>query len=498
MTISFKKYVDITSGVGAGASVRTRDLIGRIYTSNPALPVGTYIDSISIEDVGAVFGIDSEEYKRATLYLGWISKLISKAKMISFARWTPEAAAPVIIGSKVSINLNDWVHTTDGTLTLVANGVASNITALNFSSVQSYTEVAQTLQTAIQALTDDMYKTATVVWDPVNQKFTLTGGVAGKGTLTVSSSGLNTDISQVIGWSNPTYSDGAEAESPVAALTNSTNTSNNFGSFLFMDALEWEDVVNVAKWNHAQNITFMYTICVKASDAELAYEDLKNYSGTAVALIGKDGEFHEMPPMIIQAATDYTKLNVSQNYMYQQFPLTPTVTETMISNDLDSKRINYYGRTQTAGQNLDFYQRGVLMGDAKAPVDMTTYSNEQWLKDAAGSEIMTLLLALAKVSANANGRSQLITTLQSVAEDAIDNGTISIGKELTTTQKLYITDQTNDSLAWHQVQNTGYWLNCVMRAETMQDGRVEYKAVYTLLYSKDDVVRKVEGTHTLI
>ena len=57
---------------------------------------------------------------------------------------------------------------------------------------------------------------------------------------------------------------------------------------------------------------------------------------------------------------------------------------------------------------------------------------------------------------------------------------------------------TDDELAWHQVQNIGYWVYCEMQQTVTTDGRTEYKAVYTLIYSKDDVVRKVEGTHVLI
>jgi hypothetical protein len=41
------------------------------------------------------------------------------------------------------------------------------------------------------------------------------------------------------------------------------------------------------------------------------------------------------------------------------------------------------------------------MGLATDPVDMNVYANEIWLKDAAGAAILSLLLSLGKVSANA-------------------------------------------------------------------------------------------------
>ena len=96
------------------------------------------------------------------------------------------------------------------------------------------------------------------------------------------------------------------------------------------------------------------------------------------------------------------------------------------------------------------------MGGSTAPVDMNTFANEMWLKDAAGTAIMSLLLSLAKVSANDTGRAQLLTTIQSVIDQALFNGTISVGKELNTNQKLYIAQITGDDKAWHQIQTLGY------------------------------------------
>ncbi len=202
--------------------------------------------------------------------------------------------------------------------------------------------------------------------------------------------------------------------------------------------------------------------------------------------------------MMILAATDYRHRNATQNYMFQQATLTPSVTTTRESDRLDALRVNYYGRTQTAGQTRDFYQRGVLMGGASAPTDMNVYANEQWLKDAAGSAIMELLLSVAKISANEQGRAQLIATLQNIINQALSNGTISVGKNLNNAQQLYITNMTGDVNAWRQVQTSGYWLDCVIEPVVTEDSRAEYKAVYTLIYSKDDAIRKVEGAHILI
>jgi hypothetical protein len=187
------------------------------------------------------------------------------------------------------------------------------------------------------------------------------------------------------------------------------------------------------------------------------------------------------------------------NYMFKQAGgLTPSVTTGTLADTLDPLRVNYYGRTQTAGQFLDFYQRGLLCGGAAAAVDMNVYANEQWLKDKIGSDMLALLLSSGRVPANETGRGQILATVQDGIDAALFNGTISVGKPLTTAGKVFITTQTGDPLAWHQVQNIGYWVDAQIVSYVGPGDTTEWKAVYTLIYSKDDAIRFVDGTHALV
>lgn len=288
-------------------------------------------------------------------------------------------------------------------------------------------------------------------------------------------------------------------ETITEILTTSTESNNNFGSFAFVDTLTSAEIEEAATWNDAQNVFFMFCATVPAVDASTLSASLLGLSGTSLTLTSTaTDEWHELIPATILAATNYSKRNSVQNYMFQQFSLTPTVTTTTLSNTYDDLRVNYYGRTQTAGQNLDFYQRGSMMGGITAPVSMNVYANEQWLKDAAGTAIMSLLLSMPKVSANAGGKGQIVTVLQDVIDTALYNGTISVGRDLNTTQKVYIASITGDDLAWHQIQSIGYWLDCSLESYVTTSGLTEWKAVYSLMYAKDDVVLSVDGTHTLI
>ncbi len=209
-------------------------------------------------------------------------------------------------------------------------------------------------------------------------------------------------------------------------------------------------------------------------------------------------QFPEQLPMMIFAATNYQGFNSVQNYMFQvdsTGSLTPLVTTDAQANAYDPINVNYYGQTQVAGSQFSFYQTGFLQGYGTPGniIDMTAYTNEIWLKDAMGSAILGLMIALNQIPANNMGRSQLLTIMQGVIQQALNNGTISVGKNLTTQQQVYITSVTGDPKSWYQVQTNGYWVN----VEIVLVG-IKYQANYQLLYSEDDVIRFVDGTQTLI
>lgn len=502
--IPMRRYVDITSGVGGGAGVRLRDLILRAFTNNELLPPAGFAEFADADAVLAYFGATSEEYKRAAWYFGFVSKNITKANKISFARWCDTAVAPKIWGNKTVKALATYTAIANGSLSLDLGSGVQAVTPINLGGAASLAAVAALVQTAIRAVAAGgvAFTGAVVTYDALTNRFNVvSGAVAGPGAIAVNVSGVGTDLGPVLGWttaSGATLNKGSAVEAVTTVLSASAELSNNFASFAFLPALNQAQVVEAATWEDAQNNRFMYCQKTDAASAAALSAALIGIGGVALTLSPLAAEYPELLPAVILAATDYSRRNAAQNYMFYQATLTPSVLDAASADLYDGQRVNYYGRTQSAGQLIDFYQRGTLMGLATDAVDMNTYANEIWFKDAAGSAIMALLLALAKVSANNTGRGQLIAVLMTVIAQAVSNGAISVGKPLSVQQKLYITQLAGDDLAYLQVQNLGYWLDCVLQSYITGDGRTEWKAVYTLIYSKDDTIRKVEGSDVLI
>ena len=503
MAISITRYVDIVSGVGAGVSVARRELILRLFTTSELVPTDAVVTFETLSDVGSYFGTSSEEYARAAFYFGWVSKLVTSPQKLSFASYRPAATPPRIYGAKGAQTLADWTAISDGALDVTLGDNTYTINGLDFSAQVSLSGVAAVIQAGINAESGTMWTSATVAWDATNKRFNLVGGDDGEAAVGVAapSTGGGTDISLLVGWRPSTsaiWSPGSDAETPVEAVTASAEGNNNFGSFAFVPALtDIDAITDVAEWNQAQNVLFQFHVPVSAANASAWSTALVDIGGVGLTLSEEADEYPEMLPCMILAATPYSRRNSTQNYMFQQADLTASVTNNTDAGTYDNLRVNYYGQTQTAGQLLAFYQRGKLMGSSTDPVDMNVYANEQWLKDALTAVLMELLLAVSRVSANEQGRGDILAVMQSVINEALNNGVISIGKALTSTQKAYITQLTDDDMAWMQVQNEGYWLDCAIQSYLVGD-TMEYKAVYTLIYSKDDAIRKVEGSNILI
>lgn len=514
MPISLSRYVDITSGIGAAENVSTRNLGAMVITGNPLVPTGTLVSFNSASEVLSYFGPNSEEYARALFYFGWVSKNITQANQLSFYNWNDDAATgSLIFGVQQQFTLATFTAITTGDFTLTLGGHTSHLTGLDFSADGSLTAVASTLQTEIRAVSagGSAWTAATVAYvaSPTQgglPQFTLTSGTTGADVISITA-GTVTDVAGDLGWLvGAVLSDGTAAQTITQVLAQAASINNNFGSFCFTYALApiLSTIQAAAAWNNSTNpnIEFMFSVAVIPANASAWETALRTTGGCTLTLmltLAADalGAFHEMMPMMVMAATDYTQRSAAQNYMFQIFNAVPSITTDSQANIYDALLINYYGQTQTAGQFLSFYQRGVMYGTVTQPSDQNVYVNEVWLKDALGAVIMSLLLSLSQVPASKTGKALLLGVMQPIVNQAVVNGTISAGKILTQVQILYITQATGDNTAWQQVQNAGYWIGAEI-VPFVVDSVTEYKAVYTLIYSKDDTVRLVTGSDILI
>jgi hypothetical protein len=505
--ISQSRYINIVSGVGAGAAVAQRQLILRLITQNTTLPPGIVAEFSTLTAVGAYFGTMSEEYKRAMAYFSFISKSITAPQMISFARWVSTAIAPMIIGDTLVKSLASFQAVTAGTLTIDDGATPVLISGLNFSTDTTLTQVASTLQMALRATTDAQLINSTVTYNTNTNQFVLTGSVTGSGTLSAVPTGLSTDISGLLGWTTggTVLVAGQMASTPAQAVALSAGISNNMGSFAYCTPstpLMNTDIQSIAEWNDSQNEMYLYSFATSLANLALIYPLVAPYSGCAINILSttQPNDYVEQSPCEILAATNYSNVNAVNNYMYYQFPArNVTVSDDITASTVDASRGNYIGQTQSAGQPLAFYQRGVLCGGPTAATDMSTYANEMWLKSAISAQILSLFLNVPNIPANPTGAGMILAILMPIITLALSNGTIQVGNIISPVDQVYIGQVTGSKTAWQQIQSIGYWLNITFSSYVNPNSKLtEWEANYTLLYAKNNAVRVVNGTDVMI
>ncbi len=503
--ISQKRYVNIVSGVGAGAVAAERKLIMRVMTRNSMLPPGLVFEFSDVNVVADFFGQQSEEYKRALKYLGFINKNIQSPRTISFARWVSEPIPSMVVGDSMAKNLAGLAAQNAGQLTVNFGGQREVLTGIDLSSATNLNKVAELLTDVFDA----KWAGTAVTFNTNTNIFELSSSGAGPASPSISITPTEdvADLAIRLGWgtSGSVLVAGQGADEPSVALQKSAGVSNNFGSVVFANSegfLTIEQIAAVAEWNHAQNNMYMYSVPVPLSQLAQVFTAVRGFSGTALNVLSVTAlnDYIEQAPCEIIAATNYNQPAANQNFMFYQFAdRNVTVSDDPTADLADRNRGNYIGVTQNAGQSLAFYQRGILCGGSQAAVDMNIYANEMWLKSAISSSFLTLFLAVGAVPANDDGASTLLAVLQPTLTLAGNNGVFSYGKQLTAVQKEYIGQITGDRDAWRQVQSLGYWLDIGFESYVNQNtGLTEWKAVYQLIYSKGDVIRLVEGSDVMI
>lgn len=495
MSIKQTRYVNIASAVIGASAAPMRKLTARIFSTNPKIPAGKVLEFASGQ-VDELLGAQTPEAKFARQYFSYVSPApVSKPKELQIASFEPVGRAPTLFGTPVA-TLDKLKLIEDGAFTLTIGDVTKNITGISLKEVESYADVASLIQAKLNAESEPQFASCYVTFNALDSAFLLSGGVQEKAMITMEHSPL----ADAMGLSDGDASEGNIAQTALQAFIAAEKISDSFGSATFLTELPVEQSVELAEYVAGENVKYQLYLSVSDKQAEIYSKALVGTASTGLNLKTDDGFFVQALPMAIMAATDFDRTNATTNYMYRQFGITfPSQITTDIAADrLDKLRVNYYGETAVSGSDICFYQRGFLCGNASNPLDMSVHTNEQWLKAYVAQQWLSLLLSTRGIPANKDGEARAMMVIAGAVTKALNNGTILIGKTLTEVQKIAITDAAGDDLAWHDVQNKGYWYNAEIVEETGPSNLPEYTMKYVLIYGKGDWVRKVEGSHNLV
>ena len=496
MPISMKKYVDIKSGINNIRTATEKELIARIIYSSERLDPNKVYEFENLEQVSDFFGTDSDLYKIAEKYFSFINKYSRSPRKISFYRNWTNGVYPAIASTEET-NFETLKALTNGNLELKIGNVSKSITGIDLSSATDDEDIANILQTAIRNSADGTQSFATANVQALSNAYIISSGTQEKVWIELTE---ETTLSNALNLHNgQEQTEGRVSGTLEDVFKNCYKVSNNFATFWVDGDYSATEISTLATYV-AQNYPseFMFVVPVTTSNYTTMQTALSNINGVSLELCGdteEEGKFNFVLPMAITATTDYNKENGAVNYMFTQDNNMGIVVD---SDDevkqYDLLKINYYGRTQQAGQKRAFYQNGVLQGNYQ---DQSIYVNEIWLKDALTTKYINYMLLTPNWYANKSGQAIGQSLAMDVIERAKLNGTITTEKEISEEDKVYIYNVTANENAWRQIYQEGYYLATNIEKKTINNQET-YVFNYLLLYSKGDSIKKVEGLDILI
>ena len=505
MAISQTNYVDITSVVAGAAATGAPSLQHRRITSGaltkpdgqPTAPGEIVTVTYGmLEILNQVLGSSADRAFAQQYFSIKTTAPASKPKSLEFVHFD---AAPTPTGSTLTgaVSDLDTLKTASGkSLTITTTKGTETVTIDDLSGAVDATALALIINGQMTAATDAQV----IATGGVLQVTYAETGSTIDGILTASGEGA-----EILGLAKAT---GAETViggivTAVDAYILSRQKSKNFGTFTIEGCKDLPQAELTKLKNYHGSYNVLHQLYIEL-DSKLGiaglpvYQTFNNAAMTGFILSEAANQYKAVIPAGLIDATDFEGRNTVNQIMYRQASgMNADVDNDIDKLNLDSLLVNYYGETAVNATPLSFFQKGNLCGVTVDPRDMMVAACEQWIKGKVASDLINTQVA-SRIPANLDGKTRIRSMIiNGAVSSALRSGAIIKLKDLTPLQREVILDMTGDELAAMDVFNNGYWLDVEIRTVVV-DGIEEKHAYYTLIYSKADFVRKIQGSNNLI
>lgn len=153
----------------------------------------------------------------------------------------------------------------DSTLSVTIGSITKDYKDLDLSEVKSYADIASTMiQAKLNAETEPQFSSSYLTFNSLNSAFELNGGVQERASISVAYSVL----SNAMGLSSGTTSEGNPAQTPLEAFMVAEQVSDSFGSATFLDEMSLEQAVPLAQYVAGENVKYQLHLSVSKGKVE--------------------------------------------------------------------------------------------------------------------------------------------------------------------------------------------------------------------------------------
>ena len=296
----------------------------------------------------------------------------------------------------------------------------------------------------------------------------------------------------------------------------------DFGSFTFLSLpagstdSDLEDVVSVANINTNKENRKLYVVNFKKNTGTSnELEDLKTVANALApakgcCLVYGATDWSGFMPMSIMASQNIITSGLVQ-FMYNRFvPPTlqdvPTVTDDSTYSLLNGLNVNFLGRSQMNGQNLDFFQRGYATNGE----DLTQIIATNWIEAQMRDALMSLFLTRVMPATNTSviAVEGALSTVMTTVRDA---GVLTTINEITDDIHRQVVDEivnqmgatledVNSAEVGLLTKSAGIVvkLNSAKNLGSISGNKVEPSISYKVLFAYAGAIRFISGNYKVV
>lgn len=482
--IPISNIVKINPGV-IGSGGNPLALNGVFVSDDSDIPVGSLLSFSSADDVGEYFGVSSAIADIASKYFLSFDNSQKKPQSMIFAPFASESVGAWVRGASIAGMTLAEAKAITGGITVTINGTQKTVDSVDFSSATSFSDIASTLNSVLS-----LTGVASVSWSSIFSCY----------YIRVTATGAESTISAVtgaaavsLGLAAGVVSQGADSDTVNTCMNRIKELSLNWATFTVLDN-EIGTKAGFADWTNRQNRRYLYVPW--DNDAQALVEGSDCFGNTC-----KVSKWEAVLPVYNNAKTaamvmgslasiDWKATNGRIDLAFKsQSGLTPVVYSNAEYTALKANGYTFYGCFAAAGEDniLNMLYNGQLPGSDYGFGD--TFANQIYLNSQLQLSIATGLNSVRSVPYNSDGYAMVRNWCMTPITEALNNGTIRAGVNLSQAQKAQIISAIGFDVS-DEIYASGYYLY-IGDADAQTRGQRKSPPI-TLLYTDGGSIQQIE------
>ena len=468
---------------------------GLILTKNALIPLSAVVLAFTSADaVGEYFGVASDEYAAAKIYFNGYNNSLSKPRRLMFGRRVDSAVSAYIRGARFTGTLANLQTITAGELTITIDGTEIALTGLDFSAATAFSDVATTLQTALQS---DLAST-TCAYDSLTGAFSITSPTSGTSSTITYGAGDVAEMMNLTAAKGAVLSQGETALAPAANMALIKDTTQNWVSFTTLYTATNTEHLGLSEWASNEGIEYLYVGWT--ADAQL----LVPGSTTSIADLVKEAEYGatalvydnvDIAAFVLGAiaSVNWERYQGTINYAFKKVDgVGASVSDQTNADLLLTKGVSFMGSFATRNDDFVFFYDAKMFGQYGF---IDAFINTVWLKNTLQINILNGLETAGRVPYNEAGYTLVRSWMQDPINKALNNGCIDTGVVLSESQKSQIYAETGRDLTT-ELSTTGYAILIEDAGASVRIGRQSPNI--SLYYTYGGSINKIDVASTAV